>query len=138
MTRRPPRSSRTDTLFPYTTRFRSVRAPEPGVLRRRVRAGGRHEARAHRRDDRDLRPGALACGGARITAAGLPAAAGPGLLADAPATGAVPRRADVGLGSDHPPRVLDPHQRPGAPGRGDTGHHPFTGRGRIMPHGWHG
>src|SRR3546814_5824426 len=24
MTRRPPRSTRTDTLFPYTTRFRSV------------------------------------------------------------------------------------------------------------------
>src|SRR3546814_1700216 len=26
MTRRPPRSTRTDTLFPYTTLFRSVRA----------------------------------------------------------------------------------------------------------------
>src|SRR3546814_2064923 len=29
MIRRPPRSTRTDTLFPYTTRFRS--ALEPGV-----------------------------------------------------------------------------------------------------------
>src|SRR3546814_4673161 len=28
MIRRPPRSTRTDTLFPYTTRFRSPR-PEP-------------------------------------------------------------------------------------------------------------
>src|SRR3546814_19398371 len=27
MIRRPPRSTRTDTLFPYTTLFRSVRAP---------------------------------------------------------------------------------------------------------------
>src|SRR3546814_15751504 len=27
MIRRPPRSTRTDTLFPYTTRFRSGRAP---------------------------------------------------------------------------------------------------------------
>src|SRR3546814_19343686 len=27
MTRRPPRSTRTDTLFPYTTLFRSVPAP---------------------------------------------------------------------------------------------------------------
>src|SRR3546814_9990500 len=28
MIRRPPRSTRTDTLFPYTTLFRSVRVPE--------------------------------------------------------------------------------------------------------------
>src|SRR3546814_2532514 len=27
MIRRPPRSTRTDTLFPYTTLFRSIRAP---------------------------------------------------------------------------------------------------------------
>src|SRR3546814_16368087 len=29
MIRRPPRSTRTDTLFPYTTLFRSVRPPAP-------------------------------------------------------------------------------------------------------------
>src|SRR3546814_6778806 len=29
MIRRPPRSTRTDTLFPYTTLFRSVDLPEP-------------------------------------------------------------------------------------------------------------
>src|SRR3546814_4317424 len=29
MTRRPPRSTRTDTLFPYTTLFRSHRARRP-------------------------------------------------------------------------------------------------------------
>src|SRR3546814_4715362 len=29
MIRRPPRSTRTDTLFPYTTLFRSVRARDP-------------------------------------------------------------------------------------------------------------
>src|SRR3546814_2818915 len=34
MTRRPPRSTRTDTLFPYTTLFRSW----PNLLRRRVGA----------------------------------------------------------------------------------------------------
>src|SRR3546814_4814348 len=35
MIRRPPRSTRTDTLFPYTTLFRSVgRVPAHGVLRR--------------------------------------------------------------------------------------------------------
>src|SRR3546814_6118325 len=41
---RPPRSTRTDTLFPYTTLFRSIeRAPAPGAHVRRqgedVRAG---------------------------------------------------------------------------------------------------
>src|SRR3546814_4227099 len=30
MIRRPPRSTRTDTLFPYTTLFRSVSRPGPG------------------------------------------------------------------------------------------------------------
>src|SRR3546814_2711633 len=37
MIRRPPRSTRTDTLFPYTTLFRSPGAP--GRLRARDRAG---------------------------------------------------------------------------------------------------
>src|SRR3546814_7510398 len=58
MIRRPPRSTRTDTLFPYTTLFRSVR---PGDERGAdlARAGGAGEGRARRgsvhvaRDDRD-------------------------------------------------------------------------------------
>src|SRR3546814_15329929 len=33
MIRRPPRSTRTDTLFPYTTLFRSQLVPAIGVLR---------------------------------------------------------------------------------------------------------
>src|SRR3546814_9431582 len=39
MLRRPPRSTRTDTLFPYTTLFRSARAaggPQPRWPRRHV------------------------------------------------------------------------------------------------------
>src|SRR3546814_6717206 len=32
MSRRPPRSTRTDTLFPYTTLFRSQAAGDPGRL----------------------------------------------------------------------------------------------------------
>src|SRR3546814_444788 len=32
MIRRPPRSTRTDTLFPYTTLFRSQDPDDPGVL----------------------------------------------------------------------------------------------------------
>src|SRR3546814_16240314 len=31
MLRRPPRSTRTDTLFPYTTLFRSAQAPPPPI-----------------------------------------------------------------------------------------------------------
>src|SRR3546814_12422663 len=33
MIRRPPRSTRTDTLFPYTTRFRSTRTGTVGLER---------------------------------------------------------------------------------------------------------
>src|SRR3546814_8131771 len=48
MIRRPPRSTRTDTLFPYPTLFRSVRQPEPlGRSRAQHRHAGadRHERR---------------------------------------------------------------------------------------------
>src|SRR3546814_13290868 len=38
MIRRPPRSTRTDTLFPYTTLFLSLRGLQQGVLRRRRRS----------------------------------------------------------------------------------------------------
>src|SRR3546814_18129144 len=42
MIRRPPRSTRTDTLFPYTTRFRSVEAdPDDQCHQRLESAGGR-------------------------------------------------------------------------------------------------
>src|SRR3546814_5817362 len=44
MLRRPPRSTRTDTLFPYTTLFRSRRADAGGFLRARERGA---EAAAH-------------------------------------------------------------------------------------------
>src|SRR3546814_7605646 len=36
MIRRPPRSTRTDTLFPYTTLFRSVAGLRTGATERRV------------------------------------------------------------------------------------------------------
>src|SRR3546814_11287681 len=39
MIRRPPRSTRTDTLFPYTTLFRSQQfGPEIGIIARRIAA----------------------------------------------------------------------------------------------------
>src|SRR3546814_2853854 len=43
MIRRPPRSTRTDTLFPYTTLFRSVEHDDRNL----VVAAQRHRARVH-------------------------------------------------------------------------------------------
>src|SRR3546814_1759672 len=56
MIRRPPRSTRTDTLFPYTTLFRSDRCEhDPHTLLHRRRRTGRDgfgpAARTHRRRD---------------------------------------------------------------------------------------
>src|SRR3546814_1766354 len=39
MIRRPPRSTRSDTLFPYTTRFRSAAAATASTVRMTDRAG---------------------------------------------------------------------------------------------------
>src|SRR3546814_17246309 len=49
MRRRPPKSTRTDTLFPYTTLFRSP-------LRRGGRPARRPQSDQHRRRDGDHRP----------------------------------------------------------------------------------
>src|SRR3546814_9378884 len=55
MIRRPPRSTRTDTLFPYTTLFRSECTLSPGAaddirrLERCYRGSGRTRRRAKRR-----------------------------------------------------------------------------------------
>src|SRR3546814_12915104 len=40
MIRRPPRSTRTDTLFPYTTLFRSLVAAPPAAIAGRLEARG--------------------------------------------------------------------------------------------------
>src|SRR3546814_10599238 len=57
MLRRPPRSTRTDTLFPYTTLFRS---PRPDRHRRRIPRPQRAEGEAlrglRRRPERGLTP----------------------------------------------------------------------------------
>src|SRR3546814_3560345 len=65
MIRRPPRSTRTDTLFPYTTLFRS-----PADRRRRPRDGlrlGRHPCSLPRhRGQRRPRRAALRCDRLRV------------------------------------------------------------------------
>src|SRR3546814_8629958 len=64
MIRRPPRSTRTDTLFPYTTLFRSVR--HRGSLFRGVSGWRRWRRHGHRvaQSDRVQRPQARASRGA--------------------------------------------------------------------------
>src|SRR3546814_10064468 len=47
MIRRPPRSTRPDTLFPYTTLFRSCRRGRPCVGLVAVGDQGQREARVH-------------------------------------------------------------------------------------------
>src|SRR3546814_17681755 len=44
MIRRPPRSTRTDTLFPYTTLFRSYRRPTDFAGQRVIVVGAAHSA----------------------------------------------------------------------------------------------
>src|SRR3546814_1084440 len=58
MIRRPPRSTRTDTLFPYTTLFRSYRplAARPGA-RQRAAHHDRHRGRDPRRGASAARTG---------------------------------------------------------------------------------
>src|SRR3546814_20812044 len=54
MIRRPPRSTRTDTLFPYATLFRSTAQdlwPPPGERRRDEADGGALWSLCHRRHD---------------------------------------------------------------------------------------
>src|SRR3546814_1417616 len=54
MIRRPPRSTRTDTLFPYTTLFRS-RVQHPRAGQSGARAGGRGRFDRRRRRLRRIR-----------------------------------------------------------------------------------
>src|SRR3546814_1489593 len=53
MIRRPPRSTRTDTLFPYTTLFRSRRVPRAG--RGHAGGGGRRRRLPDHRAERGVR-----------------------------------------------------------------------------------
>src|SRR3546814_4016259 len=54
MIRRPPRSTRTDTLFPYTTLFRSEAQPaERKAIERRIALAHQFTAALGRRIERD-------------------------------------------------------------------------------------
>src|SRR3546814_3487224 len=68
---RPPRSTRTDTLFPYTTLFRSARTNCPSVVRRRhgwvayAPASGGRDTGAAGGGDRPARVAGGGCGAMR-------------------------------------------------------------------------
>src|SRR3546814_19664301 len=89
MIRRPPRSTRTDTLFPYTTLFRS--APEirqhREALRLRLRSARARRAAVAAR----LRPGHRADARQRHGTADVPARAadGTGITSGKPVNGVV-------------------------------------------------
>src|SRR3546814_15290515 len=86
MIRRPPRTTRTDTLFPYTTLFRSVPAAllrpplaahlplQADHLPCRADGGAFHRHRARRRRQGLPRARGAAASGAADRAAGRPAA----------------------------------------------------------------
>src|SRR3546814_4465185 len=59
MIRRPPRSTRTDTLFPYTTLFRSDPGLVAGVVRRRRRPADLQHLPRQRHDPDRNRPVAV-------------------------------------------------------------------------------
>src|SRR3546814_3095892 len=118
MIRRPPRSTRTDTLFPYTTLFRSevVLAELHEYVLHHVlgvgRAAGRHQAAAHRRENHtgvarhEAIPGRLVTGQQ-------------GVEIGVPLAHAVPTTAVHGNGKAHPtpltqsrrPKAGDPKPR---------------------------
>src|SRR3546814_6374328 len=65
MIRRPPRSTRTDTLFPYTTLFRSARdgalEDDVGRLAQDLGPEHRHHHAQHAEQDDEHQPHALGC-----------------------------------------------------------------------------
>src|SRR3546814_12671111 len=60
MIRQPPRSTRTDTLFPYTTLFRSTGREGASPGNASHRAGARRDLRRQKGSQPDLRRGAAA------------------------------------------------------------------------------
>src|SRR3546814_4231901 len=123
MIRRPPRSTRTDTLFPYTTLFRSPAADFHSRARRTI-------SDLHRRDARAQAGGRGRLSGdggvARLSEVGAAAAQGPGGRSVPRRTGAAPATAAPATGGDargggasagarsHRPRRLSARQAGGA------------------------
>src|SRR3546814_10431854 len=71
MKRRPPISTRTDTLFPSTTLFRSLRAPADEELGSetlfQIAYGCRHRGLRHEQGSRGIRHAAVFAGGHEVT-----------------------------------------------------------------------
>src|SRR3546814_15009344 len=110
MIRRPPRSTRTDTLFPYTTLVRSLRRPQRGVAGGGAACGRSLRLGRHRHPPRP--GGAVAAPGGRRHPA-----ARPGPLRRPPAAPARPPPRPHRQGGPlyllpyHLPPVLSPGRR---------------------------
>src|SRR3546814_11061337 len=128
---RPPRSTRTDTLFPYTTLFRSLRGSRAHiVLSDGLQRGAAHETQQHRTlddADREGREDERADRGGGVA----PPAAGESLSGKPPE----PYREDD---DEHPP---GPHDRHGGAGLRPDAHAPAVrpaatdGRADADPYG---
>src|SRR3546814_11797960 len=105
MIRRPPRSTRTDTLFPYTTLFRSVRARTLHLAGEHLRAGG--DGRVRRGVGDAIQRDALLAVGRDVVARGGVRAIGTKCtpLARAPVVEAVVARKSVRKGKSVSVRV---------------------------------
>src|SRR3546814_17385352 len=90
MIRRPPRSTRTDTLFPYTTRFRSADAPEQGSGQRtggdQGEAGGSPQKIGGKAKQNQIRHGGHYAGAPQARQAALAGRREPDLILDRKST----------------------------------------------------
>src|SRR3546814_19994360 len=120
MIRRPPRSTRTDTLFPYTTLFRSRALAEPGERRHQQSFLSQRLPVAHRvvmERVRTAHPDRAAATFEPVVeddARDLPALAGARSIAEEPAAPAP----DGGVGLTGPPLDEVPGRREG-PAKGE-------------------
>src|SRR3546814_16618889 len=125
MIRRPPRSTRTDTLFPYTTLFRSgsYRAGDrrPGRPSARLqRLGSDRPVEAAPRLHRTLASHEGAAGNGLLDLVARPHFSSPPYVGDLRPAGAW--RTSVTL--PWPPAILSPHRRPHCASTPDTEHRP--------------
>src|SRR3546814_48860 len=134
MIRRPPRSTRTDTLFPYTTLFRSGHGEHAPVCPA-ARHGCRKPWRTVRRAARVHPAGAFhrAPGGQAVGR--HEAEARPGLRADGAATGVVAGRTQRRRRPGQPPGPVADGAGTDQRGHGGGVVDRLSGRGRALRHG---
>src|SRR3546814_17883893 len=109
MIRRPPRSTRTDTLFPYATLFRSVGRQRIQNRRRLAAAGqdGQRHAGDHERARQNRRGAGEQVGGAAPAEEAAPAAAAAPAAPDAADAAFAPLQQDYAAQAERQETVTD-------------------------------